>query len=72
LRWSGPAAHPVAHSLNPDRSDLMLALAVILLIVWALGFLVFKVAAFFIHVLIILAVIAFVMHFVRKGKRTTV
>jgi hypothetical protein len=56
----------------PDRSDLMLALAVILLIVWALGFLVFKVAAFFIHVLIILAVIAFVMHFVRKGKRTTV
>jgi hypothetical protein len=62
--------HTLSHI--PDRSDLMLALAVILLIVWALGFLVFKVAAFFIHVLIILAVIAFVMHFVRKGKRTTV
>ena len=46
----------------------MLGLALILLVVWALGFLVFKVAAFFIHVLIILAVIAFVMHFVRRGS----
>ena len=50
----------------------MLALAVILLVVWALGFLVFKVAAFFIHVLLIIAVIALVMHFVRGGRRTTV
>lgn len=50
----------------------MLALAVILLVVWALGFLVFKVAAFFIHVLLLIAVIAVVMHFVRGGRRTTV
>lgn len=48
----------------------MLALAVILLIVWALGFLVFKVAAFFVHVLLIVAAIALVMHFVRAGRRT--
>jgi hypothetical protein len=46
----------------------MLALAVILFIMWALGFLVFKVAAFFIHVLLIIAVIAVVMHFMRKAK----
>ena len=50
----------------------MLALAVILLVVWALGFLVFKVAAFFIHVLLIIAVVALVMHFVRGSRRTTV
>ena len=50
----------------------MLALAVILLVVWALGFLVFKIAAFFIHVLLIIAVIALVMHFVRGARRTTV
>jgi hypothetical protein len=50
----------------------MLALAIVLLIVWALGFLVFKVTAFFIHILLILAVIALVMHFVRGGRRETV
>lgn len=50
----------------------MLALAVILLVVWALGFLVFKIAAFFIHVLLIIAAIALVMHFVRGARRTPV
>lgn len=47
----------------------MLSLAVILLVVWVLGFIVFKVAAFFIHVLLILALVAVVLHFVRKARR---
>jgi hypothetical protein len=34
--------------------------------------LVFKIAAFFVHILLILAVIAVVMHFVRGRNRTTV
>lgn len=50
----------------------MLSLAIILLVVWVLGFLVFKVAALFIHVLLLIALIALVMHFVRKARRTTV
>ena len=50
----------------------MLGLAIILFIVWALCVLVFKVAAFFIHVLLILGAIALVMLFVRGGRRTTV
>jgi hypothetical protein len=50
----------------------MLGLAIILFIVWALCVIVFKIAAFFVHVLLILAVIAVVMHFVRGRNRTTV
>jgi hypothetical protein len=52
---------------------MLLTLAIVLFVVWALGFLVFHVAAGIIHLLIILAVISLVMHFVRGGRnRTTV
>ncbi len=44
---------------------MLLAIAIILLILWLAGFIAFKVTAWFIHLLIILAVIAFVLHFVR-------
>jgi hypothetical protein len=50
----------------------MLGLAIILFIVWALCVLVFKVAAVFVHILLILGVIALVMHFVRGARRTAV
>lgn len=46
-----------------------LILALVLLILWAGGFFVFHVAGFFIHILIILAVISLIMHFV-SGRRT--
>jgi hypothetical protein len=49
----------------------MLGLAIILIIAWALCVFAFKIAAFFVHILLILGVIALVMHFVR-GRRTTV
>ena len=45
-------------------------LGVILLIAWITGFGVFHVAATAIHILIVLAVISILMHFVR-GKRTS-
>ena len=50
----------------------MLGLALVLLIVWILCVVVFKIAVFAVHILLILGVIALVMHFVRKGTRTTV
>jgi len=43
----------------------LLTLAIILLIAWLLGLLAFHVTAWFIHVLIVLAVIVFSLHFVR-------
>ena len=45
------------------------ALAVILLIAWALGFGVFHVAGGLIHLLIILAIVSVIVHFAR-GRGT--
>ena len=44
---------------------MFLILAVVLLILWAGGFFVFHVAGFFIHILLILAVISIVFNFLR-------
>lgn len=44
----------------------MLALiAAVLVLAWLLGFAVFHVAGFFIHILLIVAVISLILHFVR-------
>lgn len=50
----------------------MLGLAVLLFIVWILCVVVFKIVVFAVHILLILGVIALVMHFLRKGRQTTV
>ncbi len=49
---------------------MLLILAVILGIAWLLGFVVFHVASGAVHLLIILAVIAAIVHFVSGGRRT--
>lgn len=49
---------------------MLIALAVVLAIAWILGFSVFHVASAAIHILVVLAIIALIMHFVR-GARTT-
>lgn len=48
---------------------MLLTLAIILFVVWALGFLAFHVTVALIHILVILAIIALVLHFVRGRKR---
>jgi hypothetical protein len=45
-----------------------LLLALILVILWAGGFFVMHISSFFIHLLIIFAVISLIMHFV-SGRR---
>jgi hypothetical protein len=46
----------------------MLAMiAVVLIVLWLLGFLAFHVTATFIHVALIAGVILLVMHFMRRG-----
>jgi hypothetical protein len=47
---------------------MLLILAIILLVCWLLGLFVFKVTAAFIHLLIVIAVIMFILHFIR-GRR---
>ncbi len=50
---------------------MFLALAVILIVAWLLGFGIFHVAGGLIHLLLIIAVIAIIWHFV-SGRRTVV
>jgi len=55
----------------PDATEnnMLAMIAAILLVAWVLGFVVFHVSSFAIHVLLIVAAVALVMHFVR-GPRT--
>jgi uncharacterized protein DUF5670 len=48
---------------------MLLAIGVILLVLWALGFLAFHVAGGLIHLLIILAVISFIVHLFAGRRR---
>ena len=48
-----------------EEATMFATIAIVLLVLWVLGFVVFKVTAGLIHILIIIAVIALVMHFVR-------
>jgi len=48
-----------------------LILAVVLVVLWLGGFFVMHVSSFFIHLLLLFAVISIVMHFV-SGSRSTV
>lgn len=57
------------HAIRKLKGIVMfLILAIVLLILWAGGFFVFHVAGFFIHILIILAVISVIFHFIRGGR----
>lgn len=47
---------------------MLLTIAIILLVLWLLGLVAFHVTAWFIHVLIVVAVIVFILHFVRGGR----
>ena len=47
---------------------MFLILAVVLLVLWLAGFLVFHVSGFLIHLLILFAIISVIMHFV-TGRR---
>jgi hypothetical protein len=57
--------------LSFPEDVMILTLAIVLLVLWALGFLAFHVTSGLIHILIVLAVIAFIVHFAR-GSRAAV
>jgi uncharacterized protein DUF5670 len=50
---------------------MLLLLAVLLALGWLFGFIVFHVASGAIHLLLVLAVIGLIVHFVRMGGRGT-
>lgn len=49
---------------------MFLTIALVLLVLWALGFFVFPVVGGLIHIILIVAVVAIIWHFV-KGRNTT-
>ncbi len=50
--------------------SIFIGLFILLLIAWLLGFVVFHVASGLIHILLIVAVISLILHFVRGARRT--
>ena len=48
---------------------MLLILAIILLVAWLLGFLVFHVTTSLIHLIVVVAIILFILHFIRGGRR---
>lgn len=50
---------------------MFLIIALILILGWIFGFVVFHVAGFLIHLLLIFAVISIILHFVRGGRTRT-
>jgi hypothetical protein len=53
-----------------NRVPILVAQSAVLLVAWLLGLGVFHVAGVFIHILLILAVVALAMHFVRGRTKT--
>lgn len=47
---------------------MLIAIAAVLAVLWLLGFTVFHVASGFIHVLVIVAAVVLVLHFVRGAR----
>jgi Family of unknown function (DUF5670) len=64
---------PLTSIPQPHEKEItmFIAFAIILAIAWILGFGVFHVASTAIHVLVLLAIVSVVLHFVRGQKRTT-
>lgn len=50
---------------------MFLTIAIILVVLWALGFFIFPVVGGLVHILLIIAVIAIIWHFIKGGRGTT-
>jgi hypothetical protein len=64
----GDARYPAARKGN--GIPMFLILAIVLVVLWLGGFVMFHTAGFLIHLLLLFAVISLIMHFV-TGRRTT-
>lgn len=48
---------------------MLATIAIVLVVLWLLGFFAFHVTAAFIHILLVVALIVIVLHFLRGGRR---
>jgi hypothetical protein len=63
--WARKPIRRVPADYLTGEKRMFLGLGIILLLLWLGGFFVFHVTAFFIHILLILAVVSLVFHFMR-------
>ena len=58
-----------SYRCTPTRENIVfLTIAVVLLVLWALGFFVFAVVGGLVHLLLVIAVLAIIWHFVKGGR----
>lgn len=62
------AAAGFINALCKGEKRMWLIIGIVLVVGWILGFTVFHVAAFAIHILLILAVISIILHFVMGAR----
>jgi hypothetical protein len=55
-----------------EEKDMFLIIGIVLVLAWLGGFVVFHTAGFLIHILLILAVISIIFHFLRGGTSSAV
>jgi hypothetical protein len=67
LRGAVELSRLKAH-LYLEATEMFLILAIVLVLLWAGGFFMFHVAGFFIHILLIFAVISLIFHLI-SGRR---
>jgi hypothetical protein len=71
-RWLTFQSLEGSHAHPTKESPMFILLAIILAALWIGGFTVMHVTSFAIHILLVLAVISIIMHFVRGGRSRTV
>ena len=62
-------AHPNLSTMMLGENKMFLIIGIVLILAWLGGFLVFHTAGFLIHILLILAVISIIFHFLRGSSR---
>jgi hypothetical protein len=67
---TGPVVRKVRKVLSAgvEETTMFMTIAIVLLVAWLLGLFVFKVTAGLIHLILVVAVILFVLHFLRGRK----
>jgi hypothetical protein len=64
IRRRTPRAHPTTVQLQ--ELSMLLTVAIVLFVLWAVGFLAFQIASGIIHLALFVAVVALIAHFVRR------
>jgi fatty acid desaturase len=69
LSWQTRSSAKKYDAFLKEKQPMLLTIALILFVLWALGFFAFHAAGGLIHLILIIAIIVIVLHFIRGGRR---